>query len=280
MSTFAAHPGPSHTRVGDVQLRVSGFDTLRRGTIYLTGDSYRHSRTVRTHRTEVAQRRASRPHVAVAYPDVAAFARVQQCLGEQQAETAPAARFRRAGSLWELAFADAVVHLPDLKGLADLATLIASPGREIHSLDLAGGHAPGGRDEFRAAAELEGVEGDLGEVIDARARVAYRARAEELLAEVEDARVARDPVRSERAQAELAAIHDQLEAAYGLGGRVRRSGNPAERARSAVTARIRAAIRRVESAHPALGRHLKNSVRTGTWCVYAPEAAVSWELSP
>ena len=28
----------------------------------------------------------------------------------------------------------------------------------------------------------------------------------------------------------------------------------------------------------ALGRHLENAVRTGTWCSYRPEAPVAWEL--
>ena len=27
-----------------------------------------------------------------------------------------------------------------------------------------------------------------------------------------------------------------------------------------------------------LARHLRNAVRTGTWCVYEPEAPVRWEL--
>jgi hypothetical protein len=122
------------------------------------------------------------------------------------------------------------------------------------------------------------VAGDLGEIVDARARAAYRARAAELRADVEDARRANDPVRLERARSELAAVADALESAYGLGGRVRRAGNPSERARTAVTARIRSAIRRLDDAHPPLGRHLRAAVRTGTWCTYAPEHPVRWRL--
>jgi hypothetical protein len=44
----------------------------------------------------------------------------------------------------------------------------------------------------------------------------------------------------------------------------------AERARKAVTARIRDAIRRVAEAHPEFGAHLDRSVRTGTVCRYDP----------
>jgi hypothetical protein len=52
----------------------------------------------------------------------------------------------------------------------------------------------------------------------------------------------------------------------------------AERARSAVTWRIRNAIKKTASAHPRRGRHLKKSIRAGTFCVYEPEVATDWVL--
>jgi predicted ATPase len=171
--------------------------------------------------------------------------------------------FRRDGALWTLAFAGREVRMPHLKGFADLAELLAQPGRAVHCLDLAGDGA---------------VQGHLGEVIDARAREEYRSRAEELQAEIEDARRANDPAREERARDELGEIAEALEAAYGLGGRARRAGDPAERARSAVAWRIRSALRKLEGEHDQLARHLRNAVRTGTWCVYEPETPVRWEL--
>jgi hypothetical protein len=240
---------------------IAGGRAVRLGSVFLSGATASHSLAFRTRRPDGASRRARRPDRAELCPDAAV----------------PAAVFRRSGPLWELGFAGTVVHMPDLKGLSDIATLLANPDKEIHSLDLSGGPAAGARDGD-VAGELDGVEGDLGEQIDADARAAYRARANELLPEIEDARLAHDLTRAERAQDELAAIREQLEAAYGLGGRVRRSGDPAERARSAVTARIRSAVRRVENANPALARHLRSAVRTGAWCVYAPEAAVAWAL--
>jgi predicted ATPase len=184
--------------------------------------------------------------------------------------------FRRDGPLWELAFAGTSVRMPALKGLSDVATLLAHPGREIHCLELAAdGHTPRS-DALQAA--TDGPQGDLGELVDAHARDAYRARAEELTSEIDDAKRAHDPVRAERAQAELAAIADQLQAAYGLDGRARRTGDPAERARTAVTARIRSAVRKLDQQHPPLARHLRNAVSTGTWCAYRPESTVRWDL--
>jgi hypothetical protein len=34
----------------------------------------------------------------------------------------------------------------------------------------------------------------------------------------------------------------------------------------------------VNEVHPALGRHLTNAVRTGTWCAYRPERDIAWTV--
>ena len=96
--------------------------------------------------------------------------------------------------------------------------------------------------------------------------------------EATDADDVGDHDRAERARSEREAIVAALAAAYGLGGRSRRTGDLAERARTAVTWRIRDAIRRVEAVHPELGRHLRASVRTGSFCSYAPEEDPRWRL--
>jgi len=53
-----------------------------------------------------------------------------------------------------------------------------------------------------------------------------------------------------------------------------------ERHRSAVTKRIRDALRRIERNHPALGRHLSARVKTGYECTYVsdPDQPVVWKL--
>jgi hypothetical protein len=74
------------------------------------------------------------------------------------------------------------------------------------------------------------------------------------------------------------ALIQQLTSAYALGGRRRQTGSTAEPARTAVTARIRDAIRHIEHIHPAFGRHLRSAIRTGTFCVYEPETATRWQV--
>ena len=63
-------------------------------------------------------------------------------------------------------------------------------------------------------------------------------------------------------------IHE-LAAATGLGGRSRRLGDPAERARKTVSARVRDALSKIDQVHPQLARHLRDTVHLGTHCGYA-----------
>lgn len=180
-------------------------------------------------------------------------------------------RFRHDGELWTLEYDGATVRLRSAKGLHDLARLLAEPAREFHVLDLVSATGRGGAP---ADAHLH-ESGHAGEVLDEAARSAYRRRLAELDTEVDEF-ADTDPGRAERARAERDALVDALAAAYGLGGRPRHLDDPVDRARSTVTQRIRAALRRIEQQHPALGAHLRNSIRTGTYCSYRPERPVTW----
>jgi predicted ATPase len=171
----------------------------------------------------------------------------------------------RAGDAWSVRFAGRSAQVRHLKGLEDLAALLARPGEELHCLQLMGGGE---------------VPGDAGPVLDAAARRSYQARIRELQRDVEEAQAHHDPGRAERAEAELDALVAQLAEGFGLGGRERRAGASAERARSAVTWRVRAAVKRIGEVHPELGRHLAHSLRTGTWCAYRPERPTAWLVQP
>jgi predicted ATPase len=190
--------------------------------------------------------------------------------------------FVKEGEFWSIGFAGQLVRLKDSKGLQDLGRLLATPGRELAAVDLAtvtsaAQAAPAGR----ILADLGfGVEADAGPVVDAAARHQYRERLVELEEEITEAETNNDPERASRARDERAFLLAELGAAVGLGGRARPVLDPAEKARKAVTWRIRDAINHIEGAHPELGRHLRRSVRTGTFCVYDPAEAIEWRLSP
>jgi hypothetical protein len=118
--------------------------------------------------------------------------------------------------------------------------------------------------------------GSLGPVLDATARRAYQQRLADLEEDLAEAEDNADLGQLERLRAERAMLAAELAAALGLGGRQRFAGDPAERARKAVTMRIRAAISAVAEQDDVLARHLRNAIRTGRLCSYQPDETVSW----
>ncbi|HET7532744.1 MAG TPA: hypothetical protein VFJ83_06335, partial [Nocardioidaceae bacterium] len=202
---------------------------------------------------------------------------------EASAVEGTAAELCRVGDLWQVTFAGRTVHLPDLRGVRDLAALLGRPGTEVPALDLATpvGSGDGTERPARAAAsaggEGLGTPGDLGERLDARARAEYAARIRELQSELDDADADGDAERGARARQELDLLTQELSAAYGMRG-PRRAGDPAEKARSAVTARIRGAMTKIREVHPELGRHLEHSIHTGRFCSYRPDPPITWDV--
>ena len=177
------------------------------------------------------------------------------------------ARIHRDGSTWQLDWRGRRSTVPDAKGMHDLAVLLTRPGQPVPALTLI--EAAGGPAEAL-------VGGGLGPVLDDKARRAYRQRLEELERDVDEAEANADLARADRLRAEREMLVSELAAAVGLGGRARVGGDPADRARKAVTMRIRAAIRTIGGLDPALGRHLTNAVQTGRVCCYEPETPVQW----
>ncbi len=185
------------------------------------------------------------------------------------------ATFQREGEYWTVAFNGRAVRMRDAKGMRYLARLLARPGEELHALDL----ARTGADQAATAAIPDGVEmrgdglGDALPHLDAEAQAAYGDRLRELRPELDAAQEAGDGERAARLEAEIDIIVGELSAAFGLGGRARKEGSSAERARQSVTKAIRDALRRIREEDPALGEHLTRAVRTGIYCTYDPDPA-------
>ena len=152
------------------------------------------------------------------------------------------------------------MRVRDLKGMRYLAQLLTHPGQEFHVLDLVG-----------AETGQRMAPGDTGEVLDERAKSAYRRRLAEIEDDIEQARALDDAVREAQADAEREFLVRELAGAVGLGGRDRRAASASERARSGVTRAIRQGIVRIGGHHPQLGEHLDRAVRTGTHCAYVPD---------
>ncbi|XVQ14016.1 ATP-binding protein [Spirillospora sp. CA-255316] len=178
--------------------------------------------------------------------------------------------FRFDGRVWTLAYGGRTVHLPDAKGLRDLHRLLGSPGTPIPAVELL---APEGGEVVAAARRMGG-----DDVLDEQAKASYRRRLEVLDEEIDRAAALGDDRRAAEYDRERAALLEELRAAAGLAGRTRRLGDEAERARKAVTARIRDTLRKLDHHHPELAGHLRASVSTGASCLYQPDPATPWRL--
>lgn len=167
-------------------------------------------------------------------------------------------RMELAGDVWSFSCGDRSFQLKDNKGLRLLQRLINEPGREFHVLDLSGAGA--------------GVPvGGTLEALDDEARRQYAAHLRELEREIDDAEANNDLGRVEALRAEFDELERTLAQAFGLGGRKRPVAAAAERARVNVQRRLRDAIARVEKQHEALGRYLRWTIKTGSYCRYDPD---------
>lgn len=170
----------------------------------------------------------------------------------------------RAGDVWKIGYHGQSALIRDSKGLHDLAVLLGRPWEDVHVLDLAG----------------SGIRGDesVSPILDARARADFRARIQDLEEDLAHAHADDDLGRIERVETEREALLNELRLATGRGKDRGLGPRAVDRARKAVTARIRDAIRRIEVAVPELGAHFDRSIVTGNYCRYEPAEDLVWNL--
>lgn len=175
------------------------------------------------------------------------------------------ASFKRMGAVWEITFAGRQASIADSKGLCDIASLLAKPGVDVHALELMGS---------------SDRSGGAGIVADRAALGAYRRRLAELDEDADEAERHNDSGRVERLASERDALLAELKRVTGASGQPRHFANhPAERARKAVSARIRMAIATIGDVLPQVREHLDRTIVTGNQCRYAGADTVSWTVS-
>jgi hypothetical protein len=190
---------------------------------------------------------------------------------------------RDEGDFWRVRYEGTWIAVRSLKGLVYLQHLLLHPEEKVHVSQLAAlSHQrwsefvetkAGEGDYARQSARGEA---DLGAIIDERARREYRARLADLRIELDEAVHWADFERADSIRREIDFLATQLARAFGRNGRARKTGDPVERVRKAVTNRIHHAIERIAKQHPSLGRHLQNAIRTGFFCWYSPEPPIVW----
>jgi hypothetical protein len=174
--------------------------------------------------------------------------------------------FKRQNQTWVIKFAGEMTFMQDGRGLLYIARLLAEPKRDIPAVSL-----------VMAASDIDPriAAGSSGPMLDDRARDEYKSRYIELQEELAEARTNNDLGRIPQLQTELHAIGAELARATGLGGR-KRERTDAERMKRAASMAVSRAMKSVEAAHTALGRHLQASIAPGVTFRYDPERETLW----
>jgi hypothetical protein len=200
--------------------------------------------------------------------------------------TRRSASLRKEGDYWTIQFGTVTDQLKESTGLVYLGHLLRYPRRPFFVMDLvalsSGADRSSPSSNRREPFDIRRVFSSSAEpMMDAKARTACRARLSELREDLAEAQSRNDLGRAARARYEMEQLLCFWEESVGFGGRTRSiSSSIMERARSAVTKRIRAEIVRLDAVHPDLGRHLAATIVTGRVCSYQPERnpAIIWDL--
>ncbi len=171
--------------------------------------------------------------------------------------------FVKETAAWKFCYDGATVQASDMKGFYDLQKMLACPRQLFHCAELMG-----------SALDSSGEK-----LMDEKARRQYQQKILELQSDIEEAEHRSDFAHLEKLQEEYDLLIDHVSRLLNLKGKSRETGGAVEKARAAVTWRIRNAIARIERHHPLLGAHLSNAVKTGTLCSYKPDRPVQWITS-
>jgi tetratricopeptide (TPR) repeat protein len=192
------------------------------------------------------------------------------------------------GEHWILGFEEQTFSLRTSKGLAYIHQLLRNPREEIHALDLLSGPGTEFIPESATAATSStdsdltvGRLGDAGEMLDGKAKQDYKRRLVELREKLEDANELGNGQRAAEIESEIDFLAREISRAVGLGGRDRRAGSAAERARLNVTRAIKSALQRISEHDQLLSEIIERSIKTGTYCSYEANhaLAIEWQLS-
>jgi hypothetical protein len=183
---------------------------------------------------------------------------------------------------WEFTFGGKVVHVPALRGVLYLATLLQSPGKAFPVLDLSMMGSDGkarwvgakGGDLEEDTGLSSGILGDGGERTDVEGLESSRRELDRIRQELRAADASGDVSRSAHLKREIEGIEKEIKGSFWK-RQPRKVGDIADKIRSAVGQAIRKAISEIDQVHPALGRHLR-AIKTGRLCSYCVDPVVPW----
>lgn len=177
-----------------------------------------------------------------------------------RAEDVTKGKFIHNGDLWELSYLNLSIAIKDCKGLHDIAKLLEQPEKQLNCSELMG-----------VVLETAGTS-----MIDDQAMKEYKNKIRTLKMDIDDAQEMGMHQKADQLRHEYETLVEHLSKVMGLSNKIRKTGSSMEKARAAVTWRIRNAIKKIEKVHPQLAKHLANSIKTGSHCSYEPEVPHEW----
>lgn len=196
---------------------------------------------------------------------------VQQVLSLDGKQTTGPNVFRKSGRAWEVRFRGGPrITLLPTKGAAFLHMLISNPGVAI----------PASRMICLIAKEPQTYQlGDAGDRVDRQAIAAYHAEYKRLQGEMREAEEQSDSAAIATIQEAMGWILDAIKESRGLGGRMRKEKDDANRARNVVFTRVRDVLKEIHESDPLLAAHLRPPVLTRgfTPCYDPGEDAIDWQ---
>jgi hypothetical protein len=179
--------------------------------------------------------------------------------------------FRRDGETWLLVYEGVSKTIKHSRGLEYIAHLLSNPKQEFLAAQL--------RALVVGSEDLIEL-GSAGPIMDRQGLSAYRQRIGEIEDELAEAKSNNDLGQAEELAKEQEQVYARVFEAAGLGGRSRKARDAQERARQSISTAIRRAIKTIDKNHGQLGRHLRNSLKIGTFLSYEPDRHILWETSP
>jgi hypothetical protein len=193
---------------------------------------------------------------------------------------------------WKISYNGNTITLQDSKGLRYIHCLLTNPGNEFHVLELVreieeskpskGIYNNLIKEEQEGHLREEGVYKGLtkntGDVLDTEGLRLLKEKYENLESELNDEEAPPSDDRTSEIEKEKEGIVKLITAGRDKFGRPRKFPAEAEKARKAVSKAYKESLKKIESAHPTLIKHFKNTIRMGIYCSYKPETSIPWKL--
>lgn len=200
-------------------------------------------------------------------PEPAADRVAERFIGPAEAYPKDARIFKNQGKTWLVVYDGVPKSVEHSIGMAYIARLLQSPGKETHAAAL------------RSSVSGDGsvpVLGSAGPVLESHDLKQYREQMNDLQEEIQEAENNNDLGRVQKLKEDLHAVTEEVGRATGLGGRNRKAADDRERVRKTISVGIRRALKAIKKEHEPLWKHLKNSLKIGEYLSYQPDQPTSW----